>query len=51
MLAQPQSAAPILEWKSDLDWKSGLDWKPTRDPRKTNPAAVPLEARFHEAVA
>ncbi len=44
MLAQPQSAAPILEWKS------GLDWKPNRDPRKTNPAALPLEARFHEAV-
>ncbi len=57
MRAQPQSAAPIQEWKSILEWKpiqkrkSFLIGKPTCDPRKTNRAAMPLEARFREATA
>ncbi len=45
MHLQPQSPAPIPEWKLLLKWK------PTRDPRKTNRAAMPLEARFREAAA
>jgi hypothetical protein len=45
MHVQPQSAAPIPEWKLILKWK------PTRDPRKTNRAAMTLEARFREAAA
>ncbi len=45
MLVQPQSAAPILKRKSFLNWK------PSCDPRKTNRAAMPFEARFREAAA
>ena len=45
MLVQPQPAARIQKWKSIQKWK------PTRDPRKANREAMPLEARFHEAAA
>ena len=51
MLVQPQSAVPILEWKPPVVWKPFVEWKPTRNPRKTNRAAMPLEARFREAAA
>ncbi len=63
MLAQPQSAAPVMEWKPPVVWKPSVvwklsvawkprvEWKPTRNPRKTNRAAMPLEAHFREAAA
>jgi hypothetical protein len=41
----------IQVWKPFPEWKPVVEWKPTRDPRKANRAAMPLEARFHEAAA
>ncbi len=42
MHVQPQSAAPIPEWKLILKWK------PTRDPRKTDRVGTAPEAHFRE---